>query len=229
MASVSVIKLKVRRGSDFDRKLITLDVGELGYVQDVASRRLFVGDGSTRGGNPAGLKFYTGEFNLPVNFSTAQVGDIVFNIEDNKLYSLTGVDSFNFPDYDNPNAYQFIGTRVDNNTIEYTTAGFLRVKDDSITSQKVNDNLFDFTKGIDRVPSGMVSVKTDNNTILFNGSGALYVNINAINLKDINTTIPASQPIDASQIFMTGMPSAPGPLTTGRLWRNPVTGALHVK
>ena len=55
MATVSVIKLKVRRGTDFDGKQITLDVGEIGYVQDTSSRRLFVGDGSTRGGNPAGV------------------------------------------------------------------------------------------------------------------------------------------------------------------------------
>jgi hypothetical protein len=60
MATVSVAKIKIRRGSDFDRRQIILDNGELGYVTDSVSRRLFVGDGSTRGGNPAGTKFYTG-------------------------------------------------------------------------------------------------------------------------------------------------------------------------
>ena len=90
MATVSVVKIKVRRGTDNDRKLITLDVGELGYVQDAASRRLFVGDGSTKGGNPAGAKLYSGDFvNDPTNLITSQVGDIVFNYYDNRLYCLT--------------------------------------------------------------------------------------------------------------------------------------------
>ena len=105
MATVSVVKVKVRRGSDTDRKQITLDVGEIGYVTDPASRRLFVGDGSTRGGNPAGIKFYTGNLIDPINLLTTQIGDIVYSTTDNKLYSLTGVDVNNFPDYDNPSAY----------------------------------------------------------------------------------------------------------------------------
>jgi len=45
MATVSVAKIKIRRGSDFDRRQIILDNGELGYVTDSVSRRLFVGDG----------------------------------------------------------------------------------------------------------------------------------------------------------------------------------------
>ena len=176
MATVSVIKLKVRRGTDFDRKQITLDVGEIGYVQDTSSRRLFVGDGSTRGGNPAGIKFYTGDFiNDPTNLTTTQVGDIVFNPFTNRLYSLTGVDTLNFPDFDNQNAYQFIGTRTDNLTVEYNSTGYLQVKNNGITRDKVNNNLFDLTQGLDRAPSGTVSVKYDNTTIKVNGSGAIYV------------------------------------------------------
>jgi len=225
MATVSVIKLKVRRGTDFDRKQITLDVGEIGYVQDASSRRLFVGDGSTRGGNPAGIKFYTGDFiNDPTNLTTSQVGDIVLNPYTNRLYSLTGVDNLNFPDYDNPAAYQFIGTRTDNLTIEYNTTGFLQVKDDGITREKVNDNLFDLTQGLDRAPSGTVSVKYDNSTIKVNGSGALYVDATQLLLEQINSI---GQIVNAQEIYLTNLPSTSVGLTTGRLWRD-TGGALRV-
>jgi len=225
MATVSVIKLKVRRGTDFDRKQITLDVGEIGYVQDSSSRRLFVGDGSTRGGNPAGIKLYTGDFiNDPTNLTTSQVGDIVFNPFTNRLYALTGVDTLNFPDFDNQNAYQFIGTRTDNLTIEYNGTGYLQVKNNGITRDKVNSNLFDLTQGLDRSPGGTISVKYDNSTIKVNGSGALYVDATQINLELLNSI---GQIINAQEIYLTNLPSTSVGLTSGRLWRD-IGGALRV-
>jgi hypothetical protein len=227
MATVSVVKIKVRRGTDNDRKLITLDVGELGYVQDVASRRLFVGDGSTKGGNPAGAKIYSGDFiNDPTNLTTTQVGDIVFNSYDNRLYCLTGVDVNNFPNFDNQDAYQFIGTRADNNTIEYTSTGFLQVKDYGVTREKINDNLFDITQGIYRDPSGTISVKYDNSTIKINGSGELYVDPANINITNINVQVPQADPINAAQIYLSNLPSSNLGLTSGRLWRDAAAGGV---
>ena len=52
MANITIVKLKVRRGSDAQRRDIVLDQGEVGYTLD--SKRLFVGDGSTYGGKVAG-------------------------------------------------------------------------------------------------------------------------------------------------------------------------------
>ena len=54
MADVSIVKLKVRRGSDAQRKTITLDQGELGYTLD--TKRFYIGDGSTVGGYVIGSK-----------------------------------------------------------------------------------------------------------------------------------------------------------------------------
>jgi len=230
MATVSVVKIKVRRGTDYDRKQITLDVGELGYVQDAASRRLFVGDGSTKGGNPAGLKLYSGDFiNDPTNLTTTQVGDIVFNSYDNRLYCLTGYDINNFPDYDNQQAYQFIGTRADELTIEYNPTGFLQVKDNGITRDKINDDLFDTTQGIYRDPNGTISVKYDNSTVKINGSGELYVDSSNINISNIDLTVSSSSPLNAAQIYLTNLPSSNIGLTSGRLWRDGGSGgALRV-
>ncbi len=54
MANISIVKLKVRRGSDAQRETIVLDQGEIGYTLD--TRRLFVGDGSTFGGQSVSNK-----------------------------------------------------------------------------------------------------------------------------------------------------------------------------
>ena len=52
MANITIVKLKVRRGSNAQRESIVLDQGEVGYTLD--TRRLFVGDGATLGGNVIG-------------------------------------------------------------------------------------------------------------------------------------------------------------------------------
>ena len=89
MADVSVVKLKVRRGTDVQRKLITLDQGELGYTTD--SQRLFIGDGNTKGGISAGIKFIADSVSNPTGLlPTAQLGDLVFNKDTSFYYILTG-------------------------------------------------------------------------------------------------------------------------------------------
>ena len=54
MANITIVKLKVRRGTDSQRQDIVLDQGEVGYTLD--SKRLFVGDGATYGGTVAVIK-----------------------------------------------------------------------------------------------------------------------------------------------------------------------------
>ena len=97
MANVSVIKLKVRRGTDAQRQLITLDQGEIGFTTD--TKRLFVGDGTTRGGWSTGSKFYstsTGIANATPTSTdllyTVQTGDIVYDYSTSttNFYILTG-------------------------------------------------------------------------------------------------------------------------------------------
>jgi len=227
MATVSVAKIKIRRGSDFDRRQIILDNGELGYVTDSVSRRLFVGDGSTRGGNPAGTKFYTGLiFGAQAGFQleTAQVGDIVFNTVDSKLYCLTGVNLDNFPDYNNSNAYQFIGPRADNATIQYNSSnGALELIELGVESRHINNNVFNFQGGFSR-PSAFssVSVNVDNNTIKINGSYQLYVDAATLNFASLNTT---NQNINAAGLGFDNLPTGTAGLAVGsnKLWLQPNT------
>jgi hypothetical protein len=73
---IKVIKLKIRRGTDADRKLIKLDQGELGFTTD--TQRVFVGNGVDSGGVVVGNKVYAPANNTYNHLSTinAQVGDI---------------------------------------------------------------------------------------------------------------------------------------------------------
>ena len=225
MATVSVIKLKIRRGTDYERRQITLDVGEVGYTTDASSRRIFVGDGSTRGGNPAGIKFISGDIQNPdPTLTTAQVGDIVFNRTDNRLYVLSGINLQNFPNYAVESAYQFIGPYVDNFTIEYRNDGFLQIKDGAIGSAQINNNAFDYSKGFTRNGlTGPIQINYDDNTIKV-VSGVLTVNQAAINFGSINTN---GQGIDASNLSFNFLPVAAGVPGTNRLWRD-ASGYLRI-
>lgn len=119
MANITIVKLKVRRGSDAQRKQITLDQGEVGYTLD--TRRLFVGDGSTLGGRVIG-NTSVGPFSDITNLSPAnspglQVGDIGY--ANSKLYRLT---SFSYDDA--LSGYAYIGNLPDEKTITFgTTVG----------------------------------------------------------------------------------------------------------
>jgi len=86
MASIEILentllKLLVRRGTNEDRKNITLDEGELGYASDTT--RLFIGDGNTAGGNLIGNKFLGSTedlTNLP-----GEINDLAFDSNNRTL------------------------------------------------------------------------------------------------------------------------------------------------
>jgi hypothetical protein len=116
MANITIVKLKVRRGSDEQRKQITLDQGEVGYTLD--TRRLFVGDGATLGGRVIG-NTSVGPFSNITNLGPAdspglQVGDIGY--ANSKLYRLT---SFSYDDA--LSGYAYIGNLPDESTITFGT------------------------------------------------------------------------------------------------------------
>ena len=61
MPDITIVKIKVRRGSDDQRKQLVLDQGELGFTID--TKRVFVGDGSVTGCKVVGNKNF-GIYNL---------------------------------------------------------------------------------------------------------------------------------------------------------------------
>jgi len=86
ITSDSIIKILVRRGLESERLQTVLTEGELGYSID--TRRLFVGDGVSLGGSPAGNKFLgeTGDKAAYVAYAT--VGDTIY--ENNIPYAYNG-------------------------------------------------------------------------------------------------------------------------------------------
>ena len=100
MASIEILentllKLLIRRGVNEDRKQITLDQGELGYASD--TERLFVGDGTTKGGKLVGNRFLGS--NPLITSTTGEVNDTAFDSDNNLLYSIATNDGSNINDW----------------------------------------------------------------------------------------------------------------------------------
>jgi len=76
----TIVKIIVRSGTDSDRVNVILSQGELGYATN--SKRLFIGDGLTAGGNAVGIRnfgIYTPSTYNNIQPPTAQTGDIIFD------------------------------------------------------------------------------------------------------------------------------------------------------
>lgn len=124
----TLLKLLVRRGTDADRQNVTLAEGELGYTTD--TKKLFIGDGSTLGGivvgggaiNSGGGRFI-GRVTDVTTLNTAERGDIAYDVDDTKLYTLTG------GSYASANNWQQIGGvyTAANNTIAVSLTNALSV------------------------------------------------------------------------------------------------------
>lgn len=85
----TLLKLLIRRGSNAERKNITLSEGELGYTVD--TQRLFVGDGATVGGVPASPHIYYGA-SAPNTYTQAVQYDLAYDSTIGVLYILNNSD-----------------------------------------------------------------------------------------------------------------------------------------
>lgn len=94
ITSDTVVKILVRRGTNSERRLTTLTEGEIGYTID--TQRMFVGDGITPGGKPAGAQFLGVAVAKDPYNSIAEVGDTIYvtdgegNTTSQVLYAYTG-------------------------------------------------------------------------------------------------------------------------------------------
>ena len=135
MPDITIVKIKVRRGSDDQRKQLVLDQGELGYTID--TKRVFVGDGSVTGGKVVGNKNF-GIYNLESGLGTvagAQIGDIGY--ANSKLYALTA------SEYDSSlTGWSYIGPAPDNENIEFTATNTLTVKTSSLDADDIKESAF---------------------------------------------------------------------------------------
>lgn len=82
----TLLKLLVRRGTDAERENVVISEAELGYTVD--TKRLFVGDGSTYGGNPISAYLFYGSGD-PTQWTAAIQNDMAYNTSNGGLYILT--------------------------------------------------------------------------------------------------------------------------------------------
>ena len=111
MPDIKIIQLKIRRGTNDQRKLVTLAEGEMGYCID--TKRTFIGDGFTLGGSPLTNKIQLN--NTPPTSTPSEVGDITI-YESRQLQLINS-------DYTNINNWSYIGPATDNSTIGLSSNG----------------------------------------------------------------------------------------------------------
>ena len=183
MPDISIIKLKIRRGTDAQRANVVLEQGELGYTTD--TRRVFVGDGITQGGIPVSNIFHA-PIDYPanlVNERSAVVNDIVY--AGSSIYQLVA------DKYDTIDNWKKIGGNVytDESTIEYYNSpqgeNTLRIKDGGIGPTKFASNAAYNQGGIVASPSNGLLINVDNETINITNTNQLSVN--KINEKHISS------------------------------------------
>lgn len=92
----SLLKLIIRRGNESDRLNIILEEGELAYTTD--TKRTYIGDGVTYGGNLIGNKFLGSATNVTA-FAPGSPGDIAYDSDNRILYTLIENDGSNIADW----------------------------------------------------------------------------------------------------------------------------------
>ena len=201
MANVTIVKLKIRRGSDAQRKTIVLDQGEVGYTLD--TRRIFVGDGATEGGHSVGVKT-VGPFNDKANLGTAagqspglQLGDIGY--AESKLYTLTSTIYTN-----NLSGWAYIGPKPDGTFVDFVGGSgddqnYLTVKKNpgAIDSQYMSPAIFGrgLLSSYNTTDGGTIEVGINTNYLELSASGVggntniIAPKINSVTEREISPTI----------------------------------------
>ena len=134
MPDITIVKFKVRRGTDSEREKVVLDQGELGYTLD--TKRLFVGAGLS-GGDVVGSKNF-GAFNLESGLGGtvgAQIGD--FGYANSKLYTLTA-ESYT----SDLGGWGYIGNLPDDTSLEFDSSNFLSIKLSAIDATNLKNETF---------------------------------------------------------------------------------------
>lgn len=176
MADISIVKIKIRRGSDSDRRRVVLDEGELGFTTD--TRRLYVGDGNTVGGVSI-ANLYQGQ-GLRGSFGSAIIGDLVYDMRENNLFALSANPPSLSANWAN------LGPKTDSTTVQYNSAFRLGLIDRCITRKYFNATDIAFI-GLSGAPDNTLTVDIDNNTITF-AANKIAVNPPAISITSLKNT-----------------------------------------
>ena len=151
MANITIVKLKVRRGTDDQRKTIVLDQGEVGYTLD--TKRLFVGDGAKLGGNVIGnngLGTFTSLQSLG-DVVGGEVGDIGY--ANSSLFMLSSIPYEWNSSKTYLSGFAYIGTKAEDSTasIIFDSDGRVTVKKDSLDAAFFKSEFFG--DGVTHIPT----------------------------------------------------------------------------
>jgi hypothetical protein len=196
MANITIVKLKVRRGTDDQRKEIVLDQGEVGYTLD--SKRLFVGDGATYGGKVAG-NVNVGPFAADASLGPAvsespylQVGDIGY--AKNKLYILSGASATGRAYTNTLSGWSYIGSVPDGAFLEFDTNNKLTLSKNAIDAEYLGGTFFG--DALLSAVNGNVNVAFNTDYLQLSSApgkdGRLTPKQNSITKREIKALFPAS-------------------------------------
>lgn len=129
MSQIIISKIKIRRGTDKQRKSVVLDQGELGYTTD--TQRLFVGNGVLSGGNVVGNKIHSpiGTV-IGLTNTTAQRGDLVY--ANNAFYQLTGTD------YTVSTDWGYVGPAIDGTYFSLNADNKITIRSGSVGADRLS-------------------------------------------------------------------------------------------
>ena len=175
---IKVIKLKIRRGTDADRKLIKLDQGELGFTVD--TQRVFVGNGVDSGGVVVGNKVYAPVNNTYNHLSTinAQVGDI--QPLSGVSYQLIGTD------YTQLSNWSLFSPRLNTTYLKYSNdqTGVLTLTPASIDSSVLSTTTLSSTT----INFNFSKINVNYDTSIFGATTQLTILTGGINANHISTS-----------------------------------------
>lgn len=173
MADIKIVKLKVRRGTDAQRRSVVLDQGELGYTVD--TKRIFVGNGVLSGGINVASKNHTPLTNyFSLSNTNAQTGDIA--IANNLVYQLTGTDFSILSGWAN------ISQSFDSSIFTYDGSNVVSIGDNTLdplklVSTKVNGGLtVDITGLYARLNAATLALTSGDIGIKDGGVGPIQIN-----------------------------------------------------
>jgi hypothetical protein len=178
MYNTRIVKFKLRRGTDSQRKSVTFRSGELVYTYDI--KRCFIGDGVTLGGLPIS-NINTISTTFP---SFTALGDYTFRSDLLRTYICRET------------GFEYIGPYPDTTTINFS-GNYLQIVSGGITRNKLSNSIASLTGGLlfDNVDGMRVSY---DNTFSLNNSGQLSARIGSASI-----TIDETSKLSASSIILT--------------------------
>lgn len=180
MANIIISKLKVRRGTNTQRKAVVLDQGELGYTID--TKRLFIGNGATYGGEVIGSKIHPPISNTSsLTGVIAEIGDLV-NVN-GIFYQLT------LTDYTDINSWSNVNLKINSDFFEYNITNELTPKDNSITLEKLTSEALTTLATNTNVDDETIEIHIGNLRVKESGIDTLQIAPSAINEYKISTSI----------------------------------------